>query len=211
MDSVMGPAISAGGRVVASIIKTKRARRKASLRIEVEAIPGDPTANVVLSLTNPRKNLDDVIVEKIQMFVRVHDESCAEPEYKSVYRGVFGGTPRLPLCIQVGQTQTWRAGFNVLEVRGQWSRHVEDAMLRTWGEEHLAQMRDVGSVRSTSNVGGGGVLARLSRVMRSIDDVGPTMKAIVKTRHDGEFESRSFHLKPDIWSRIKSAYNSDTI
>lgn len=208
MEPVVGPATAAGGRILSSLIKTRRVKRKASLQVAVETFPGEQTTNIRVMLTNPRKNQNEVVVERIKLVVQVHDESCAEPEYKRLSRGVFGEYPKFPLNIEVGQIQSWQAGISLVEVRRQWIAYVEEAKLRTWGKEHLELMQEDDSGAWTSGDGGSGLISRIARVLKSIDDTGPTIKAIVKTRHDGEVESRPFHLNPDTWSRIKTAFSS---
>lgn len=206
MDGVIGPTVAAGGRIAAAALRRSKLTRKASLRLSIEIVDLDGDPVVTMTLENPRKNLDSVVITAITPMIRIHDQSCGEPEFLSIRKGQYGESPACPFTVSPGETVRWQARFRVRDVRDLQDKYTSEAMQRTWGEdryeEYLDAERQATELRNELTRKG-----RLARTLHAIEDPSPQLLYRVATKNDGEFRSSFFRpVQSTAWSRLKSAW-----
>ncbi|QBE47703.1 hypothetical protein [Leucobacter triazinivorans] len=208
MDGIVGPAIGAGGRTLAVILRRNNWKRKASLKLS--ATTTDVGAETVFEVTleNPRGNLDSVEVSSITPRIRIHDQSCGDPEFVKFSRSPYAGFPKFPIALAPGESKTWSAKVLRRDVLQQYEQESHRAMKRTWGdqrfEEFLELERRAEAFRKRNTF-----MGKLARVLHAVDDTGPGILLQVNTKQDGEFTSSELHLTAtNLVDRCRSAWKN---
>ncbi|TFC61749.1 hypothetical protein [Cryobacterium sp. TMB1-7] len=206
MSGVIGPAVVAGGRIAAAVLRRPSLKRKASLKLSIEVVDlgGDPVVSVILA--NPRKNLDPVEVTAMSPMIRIHDQSCGEPEFLQIRRGQYGESPPFPFSVFPGATVKWQTQLRMRDVKDLHKKYTSDAMLKTWGENRYSEFLEA-ELQMAELLKQAGRKGRLARALHALENPSCNLLYRVSTKSDGEFTSPLFRpLQSVVWNRLKDAW-----
>lgn len=206
MDGILSQALGAGGRVLSSVVRRQPPKRKASVTLKVGTLRRRSSTVIELLLENPRNSLNAVEVQSIVPLLRIHDQSCGEPEFIRLRQRPYNCYPKLPIPLAPGESIRWEAEIHNEDVREQQEEKTREAMQRIWGKPHLedieAAEQKAQEFRQQSTV-----MARFARCLHAIEDTSPRLVLLVSTKQDGEFRSKSFTLsEKTVTERIRCAW-----
>lgn len=206
MDPFIVPSIGAAGRVAGALIaRQPRGNKPAVLELSVETEELGPSIQLRLQLTNTPKPRVDVVITKVTVLLKVHDGSCADPEFIRLPQIARQVHPKTPFSIKSGGQTIWTSSLPLRELTTVHAKKLREAQVSAWGEERVDQieedeLRRAAICRKPSPVG------LLSRLIMAIDYESQLLRVLVETEQHGSFESKAFHVNRPSFREIMALH-----